>query len=94
MKSFAEVVRDKARRRARARAEGESLWRHLVHVGVLGWTFVLPVVLGAVLGRALAHWTGVRQLALVPLLLGVVVGAYAVWRQVRSSVVDEREDEA
>lgn len=80
-----EIVRRKAERMARSRAATSSLWRHLAHVGVLGWVFVLPVVLGAVVGRLLMRSTGQKPLALAPLLLGVLLGAYAVWRQVRSS---------
>jgi ATP synthase protein I len=66
---------------ARSRRASQPLWRHLVHVGVLGWVFVLPVVLGAVLGRMLEHWTGRRGAALAALLLGVLVGMYAAWRE-------------
>lgn len=86
-------VRRKAERMARARRSHNSMWRYLAHVGVLGWMFILPVVLGAAGGRLLARWTGIRLLALAGLLAGLGTGAYVAWRQVRQSLEDA-EDEA
>jgi ATP synthase protein I len=88
---FPQEVRRKAARMARGRARGATPWRHLVHVGVLGWMFILPVVGGAFLGGALARITGRAMFAIGPLLLGVAAGAYGVWRQVRGSLRDDDE---
>jgi uncharacterized membrane protein YfcA len=89
---FTDTVRRKVERMARSRQAAPSFWRHLAHVGVLGWVFVLPVVFGAMLGRLLVHSTGRKALGLAPLLLGVLVGAYGVFRQVRGSWQASDED--
>ncbi len=89
---FTSEVRRKVERMARARRNRASAWRYLAQVGVLGWTFVLPVVLGAAGGRLLARSTGVRAFAVVGLLAGLATGVYAAWRQVRRSIEDAEND--
>lgn len=91
--SYTDEVRRKAERMARARKSRDSMWRYLAHVGVLGWMFILPVVLGAAGGHLLARWTGIRFLAIAGLLVGLATGTYVAWRQVRHSLEDA-EDEA
>ena len=46
--AYAEKVRGKVERLARARQQREGFWRHVAHVGSLGFVFVLPLVGGAV----------------------------------------------
>lgn len=80
-----ESVRRQAARRERARREGEpSFARHLAQVGVLGWTIVIPTLVGAFLGRWLDQrfaagifWTGAL------LVLGLAAGCWAGWRWMR-----------
>jgi ATP synthase protein I len=91
--SYPDQVRRKAERMAQSRKHRDTAWRYLANVGVLGWMFILPVVLGAAGGHLLARWTGIRFLAVAGLLLGLGAGAYAAWRQVRRSLEDA-EDEA
>ena len=86
------MVARKARRMLHARRSGASLWHHLAHVGVLGWLFVMPVVLGLFLGRLLAARLGTQAPLFGGLFLGLGVGAYVVWRQLRRAL-DEEEDE-
>ncbi|MCC6903387.1 MAG: AtpZ/AtpI family protein [Polyangiaceae bacterium] len=86
---FVSEVRRKAARMRSARRERRSFWSQVAHVGVLGWTFVLPVVAGAFAGRWLARSAGSRVAGVAPLLLGVAVGVYVVWRQVRQSLSDD-----
>lgn len=80
-----DAIRSKVRRMTRARRERDSFWQHVLHLGVVGWMFVLPALAGAFTGRFVAQWTGSRAAAVGPLALGLIVGAYAVWRQLRSS---------
>jgi len=86
-------VRRKALRMLRARRQRVSPWRALLHVGVLGWVFVLPVVLGVVGGRLVELHLGLRGATLGGLLLGVVAGAYAAWRQIRQSLAEGDDEE-
>ena len=75
-------VRARRDRRKRWLREGEpSLGRNLEQVGVLGWTIVVPALIGIFIGRWLDRrfatgifWTG-------PLLmLGVVLGCWSAWK--------------
>lgn len=85
---YVREVREKARRLARARRQEGSLWRHVAHVGSLGFVFVLPLVAGAALGRLVAQRTGQSGFAVALLLVGLVVGAFASWRLIRLSLED------
>jgi ATP synthase protein I len=79
------LLRSVQTRRARRKnwlREGEpSLGRHLAQVGVLGWTIVVPTLIGIFAGRWLDRrfdtgifWTG-------PLLmLGLALGCWSAWR--------------
>lgn len=93
-RSYPDQLRRKAARMIEARKRGQPIWRHLVHVGVLGWMFVLPIVVSAFLGGLLARATGVRSLAVGSIILGVAVGGYVVWRQVSRSMRDDEEEES
>ena len=75
-------VRQRRDRRKRWLREGEpSLGRHLAQVGVLGWTIVVPALIGIFIGRWLDRrfdtgifWTG-------PLLmLGLALGCWSAWK--------------
>ncbi|MCA9627645.1 MAG: AtpZ/AtpI family protein, partial [Myxococcales bacterium] len=90
---FLDTVRRKAARMASARRERQRFWQSLAHVGVLGWVFVIPVILFAFVGRLLARLSGQPALAVGLILLGVGVGAYGVWHQLRPSVRDPEEKE-
>ena len=67
----------------RAREAGARLGSHVVHVGVLGFVFVLPVVLGGLAGQALARRWERPLVAVACILIGVAIGAVASWRQIQ-----------
>lgn len=83
-----ELVRRKAARMARARGARLPLWKHLAHVGVLGWLFILPALAMMLLGRWLGQLAGVPLLTVGGLLVGLLLGAYLVARSVRRSLND------
>ena len=89
---YPDEVRRKALRMLHARARRAALWSQIAHVGVLGFVFVLPVVLAAFAGRALGSYTGSRSAPVVAILTGVIVGAYASWRQIQRSLDPPRQD--
>lgn len=82
----AREIREKADRLSRARRQKSGFWRHVAHVGSLGFVFVLPLVAGAALGRVVAERTGRPGLALLLLVAGLAVGAVGSWRMIRTSL--------
>ncbi len=83
----------KAERLARARRRPAAVWTALMRVAGLGWMLVLPLALGAAGGRLLARWLERPWIALVGLGLGLVVGAYGVFRQVRRELEEDERSE-
>lgn len=62
--------------------EGEpSLGRNLAQVGTLGWTIVVPTLIGTFLGRWLDRHFGTGIFWTGPLLLGgLVLGCWSAWK--------------
>ncbi|MEK0083938.1 AtpZ/AtpI family protein [Benzoatithermus flavus] len=81
---LAEAAR-RRRERARGSGGGPSLGRHLAQIGVLGWTIVTPLLLGAFIGRWLdrALGTGVFWAATL-LFLGLALGCWSAWKRMQS----------
>lgn len=90
---FLGTVKRKVRRMAHARRQPQGFWQNLVHVGVLGWVFVIPLVFFTFLGRFVARVAGQPALAVGLIVVGVGVGGYAVWHQLRPSIRDREEEE-
>lgn len=84
-------VRGKARRMSRARRREGGFWRHLAHVGSLGFVFVLPLLAGAAVGRLVAARTEHPGFAIAFLLVGLVAGGFASWRLIAQSIEEEDE---
>jgi ATP synthase protein I len=82
-----DAVRIRSERRRRKLAEGEpSLARYLGQVGVLGWTIVLPALVGLFIGRWLDHRFGTGVFWSAPLmLLGLALGCWSGWKWMRRS---------
>lgn len=88
-KDYQEELRDKvdlqARRMRKAERERDTLLAQTIYIGTLGVVFVLPVVVGAYVGRwldDLAPGYSVRW-TLSLLILGIAVGAVNVYLMVR-----------
>ncbi|MGE0323588.1 MAG: AtpZ/AtpI family protein [Polyangiaceae bacterium] len=90
---FLGTVKRKVERMEQARRQPRGFWQNLVHVGVLGWLFVIPVVFFTFVGRFAARVVGQPALAVALIVVGVGVGGYAVWHQLRPSVRDQDEEE-
>ena len=69
-------------RRDRQRRAGEpSFAFYLAQIGVLGWTIVLPALVGLFVGRWIDHRLGTGIFWTGPLLLlGLAAGCWAAWR--------------
>jgi ATP synthase protein I len=75
-------VRTRRERRKRWLLEGEpSLGRHLAQVGVLGWTIVVPALIGMFAGRWLDRRLGTGIFWTGPLLIaGLSLGCCSAWK--------------
>ncbi len=75
-------IRLREARRQRAQREGEpSFGRYLAQVGVLGWTIVVPTLLGVFLGRWVDQRLGTGIFWTGPLLIaGLAIGCWTAWR--------------
>ena len=79
---FVSSLRTRADRHAKAEREGPpSFGRYLAQVGVLGWTIVIPGLVGMFLGRWLDHRLGTGIFWTAPLMLaGLAIGCLGAWR--------------
>lgn len=80
-------VRRYRERRARARREGgRSIGQDLALAGVIGWTLVIPALLGVYAGRALDKRFGSGIFWTLGLLVaGVAVGCALAWQRLNKS---------
>ncbi len=95
--AFAGQVGAKATRKLRARRNpGSGVWLGLGMMGLIGWSVVLPTLLGAALGLWLdRHYPGGRSWTLALLVAGLVVGCLNAWHWVVKedrAMRDEQED--
>jgi ATP synthase protein I len=81
---LAERVGTKAERKLRARRNGEpDVWSGLGMMGLIGWSVVVPTLLGAALGVWLdSHHPGTHPWSLALLMAGLVLGCLNAWRWV------------
>ena len=91
-----EGVRQRRRREARARREGEpSVGARLAQIGVLGWIIVTPALLGVFAGGWLDRHFASGLFWTAPLLLvGIGLGGWSAWKWTHAQLRnDDRPDE-
>lgn len=77
-----EVRRRRERLAAAQERGGRSLAQDLAFVGVIGWTLVIPALLGVVAGRALDRRFGGGVFWTLGLLVaGIVLGCVLAWKR-------------
>lgn len=89
-RTLADQVRAKAARKLRARRSGTpGVWFGLGMMGLIGWSVVVPTLLGAALGLWLdQRYPGDRTWTLALLMAGLTLGCLNAWHWV------SREDRA
>lgn len=87
---FAEKVGDKAERKSEARGKGEGPWFWLGMTGIVGWSVVVPTMLGLLAGWWLDNnWPQGFSWSLSLLMVGLAVGCLNAWHWVRRSISDD-----
>jgi ATP synthase protein I len=78
-----EEVRRHRERNARAQREGSrSIGQDLALIGVIGWTVVIPALIGVFAGRALDRRFGSGVFWTLGLLVaGIVLGSVLAWQR-------------
>lgn len=81
---FSREIEASARKLAAARAARSEHWRQAALLGVGGWLLVVPVVVGAYLGRWLDRGReGGRSWTITLIVIGVAVGVVNFWNYYR-----------
>jgi len=81
----------KQNRILRARNEKDTFWSALGVLGVVGWSVVLPTLLGVALGIFLGrHWPARVSWTLTLLFVGLVLGCFNAWIHLRINGGDRK----
>jgi ATP synthase protein I len=93
--TFARQVGAKAERKLKARRNpSKSVWFGLGMMGLVGWSVVIPTLLGAALGIWLdKHHAGPRSWTLALLMAGLTAGCFNAWHWVAKEDKAMREEE-
>lgn len=93
---MADQIGAKAGRKLRARRNsGRGVWFGLGMMGLIGWSVVVPTLLGAGLGRWLdsQYPAENRSWTLALLVAGLVIGCWNAWHWVDKEDKAMREDQ-
>ena len=94
--SLAGQVGAKAARKLKARRSTQGVWFGLGMMGLIGWSVVVPTLLGAALGIWLdRHYPGGRSWTLALLMAGLALGCLNAWLWVakeHKAMQDDSED--
>tara|TARA_R110002074_G_scaffold60236_3_gene146096 strand:- start:13891 stop:14229 length:339 start_codon:yes stop_codon:yes gene_type:complete len=93
--SFEKDVGVKAERKMKARrVAGHGVWFGLGMMGLIGWSVVIPTLLGAALGAWLdQHNPGKHAWTLALLMAGLTIGCFNAWRWVANQDAEMREEQ-
>jgi ATP synthase protein I len=93
--SLSQAVGVKAARKLKAkRRPAQGVWFGVGMMGLIGWSVVVPTLLGAALGLWLdKNYPGTLAWTLILLLIGLVIGCLNAWHWVRKEDKTMREDE-
>jgi ATP synthase protein I len=94
--AFSREVGAKAARKLEARRHATpGVWFGLGMMGLIGWSVVVPTLLGAALGIWLdGHHAGAHSWTLMLLVVGLAVGCLNAWHWVAKEEQEMREDRA
>ena len=92
---FGQEVSEKAARKRKAqRNPAPGVWFGLGMMGLIGWSVVVPTLLGAALGIWLdSHYPGKHPWTLALLIAGLCLGCANAWHWVAKEDREMREDQ-
>jgi ATP synthase protein I len=92
--TFAAQVGAKAARKLKARQSTQGVWFGLGMMGLIGWSVVVPTLLGAALGIWLdKHHPGKHAWTLALLVAGLAIGCLNAWHWVAKEDKAMREEQ-
>jgi len=96
--TLAEEVGAKAARKIKARLRrGQGVWFGLGMMGLIGWSVVVPTLLGAALGLWLdKHHPGEHSWTLALMIAGLTLGCFNAWNWIskeEKAMRNEEEDD-
>lgn len=93
--AFADAIGQKAARKLKARRHpAPGVWFGLGMMGLIGWSVVVPTLLGAALGIWLdARHPGTHSWTLALLVAGLALGCLNAWRWVAKENADMHEEQ-
>ena len=93
--SFGEEIGAKAARKLRARGNSApGVWFGLGMMGLIGWSVVVPTLLGAALGLWLdQHHPGGHSWTLALMVAGLTLGCFNAWNWISKEEKAMRDEE-
>jgi ATP synthase protein I len=93
--TFSQEVGGKAARKLKARRNvTKGVWFGLGMMGLIGWSVVVPTLLGAALGIWIdKHYPGSHSWTLMLLIIGLVIGCLNAWHWVAKEDKEMREEQ-
>jgi len=90
---MARAARQAVQRERRSQEEPEpSLGARLGQIGILGWTIVVPTLLGLVLGHWLDRYFNTGVFFSAPLLMaGAAIGLWSAWKWMHRQTRRDRQ---
>jgi len=96
-RSFIEKIKRKEKRKLRAqRKKGQAIWFGLGLFGVIGWSVMIPTLIGIAVGIwADRRWPGQISWTLTFLFAGIILGCLNAWYWVekeRKEIEEENKE--
>src|SRR5512141_1585294 len=92
--TFAGQVGAKAARKIKARKSTQGVWFGLGMMGLIGWSVVVPTLLGAAIGIWIDNrHPGNHSWTLMLLIIGLVIGCVNAWHWVSKEEKEMREEQ-
>ena len=93
--AFSREVGAKAARKLKARRNStQGVWLGLGMMGLIGWSVVVPTLLGAALGIWLDNrHPGSHSWTLMLLVIGLIIGCWNAWHWVAKEDEEMREEQ-